>query len=179
MLAGSVTLNPPARSDLKAPAVTLGAAGVTDWRNNEKPKLNGAVLKLDANERSRSAALHGNRLVLGTDYFLRAYQAGQPLWKTDVPAAAWSVNISGDGRLAVAGLGDGTIRWFRMADGVEVLSLFAEPDGQHWVLWTPEGFFDHGQGGETLIGYNLNQVLQGRPKGAIVVKVEQIGRAHV
>jgi hypothetical protein len=174
VLAGTLTLNPPARTDLQAPATTLGAAKLTDWRNGEKPKLNGAVLKLDANEYSRSAALLGDRLVLGTDYFLRGYQAGQPVWKTDVPAAVWSVNVSGDGRLAIAGLGDGTIRWFRMADGVEVLSLFAEPDGQHWVLWTPEGFFDHGQGGEALIGYNLNQVAQGKPRGATLVKVEQL-----
>ena len=61
-----------------------------------------------------------------------------------------------------------------MSDGAEVLSLFAEPDEQHWVSWTPEGFFDHGPGGETLIGYHLNLVDQGRPKGAAFVAVEQV-----
>ena len=33
------------------------------------------------------------------------------------PGAAWAVNVSGDGRLAVAAFGDGTIRWYRMEDG--------------------------------------------------------------
>ena len=68
------------------------------------------------------------------------------------------VNLSADGRFALAGLGDGTIRWYRMSDGTEILSLFAAPDGKRWVAWTPEGFFDHSdEGGRELVGYALNR----------------------
>ena len=118
--------------------------------------------------------MRGDSVVLGTDYFLRAYKGGAATWRTAVPAPVWVVNLSADGRLAVAGLGDGTIRWYRLADGAEILSLFAAPDGKRWVAWTPEGFFDHGEGGEQLIGYHLNAVDQGRPKGAAFVRVEQL-----
>ena len=174
VIAGTLTLDPPPRADLAPPATGQGLSGLADWRNGDKPKLDRLPLPLDANELARSGAVRGDRAVLGTDYFLRAYQDGAATWRTAVPAPAWVVNISGDGRLAVAGLGDGTIRWYRMADGAELLSLFAEPDGKHWVLWTPEGFFDHGEGGDQLIGYHLNQLDQGRPKAAAFIRVEQL-----
>lgn len=66
-------------------------------------------------------------------------------------------NLSGDGRLVLAAFHDGTLRWYRRSDGAELLALFVHPDGQRWVLWTPEGFFHASPGGETLIGYHLNQ----------------------
>ena len=170
VLSGALDLDPKPQANMHAPA--LGA--FTDWRNGDKPKLNGHLLALDEHEKARSAAAAGDIGLLGTDFFLRAYRNGEALWRTAIPAAAWAVNISGDRRLAIAALGDGTIRWYRLADGVEILSLFAEPDGKHWVLWTPEGFFDHGEGGEQLIGYHLNQLDQGRPKGTAFVRVDQL-----
>ena len=174
ILAGTVEMNPPPRADMKAPATSDAGATVTDWRNGVKPKLDGHVLTLDANETARSAAVLADKALIGTDFFLRAYAGGQAAWRTAVPAPAWVVNLTADGRLAVAGLGDGTVRWYRMSDGAEILSAFAEPDGKHWVAWTPEGFFDHGEGGEQLIGYHLNRIADGRPKGADFVRVEQL-----
>jgi DNA-binding beta-propeller fold protein YncE len=174
ILAGTVELDPAARADMKEPVVSAAGKGFADWRNDGKPKLDGHLVSLDANETSRSAAVAGDAAVLGTDFFLRAYSGGQAVWRTAVPAPAWVVNISGDGRLAIAGLGDGTLRWYRMSDGAEILSVFAEPDGKHWVAWTQEGFFDHGEGGEQLIGYHLNRLDQGKPKGADFVRVDQL-----
>ncbi len=69
----------------------------------------------------------------------------------------WAVNLSGDGRLVIAAFGDGTVRWYRRTDGAALLALFVHPDGQRWVLLTPEGFFQASPGGESLIGYHLNQ----------------------
>jgi DNA-binding beta-propeller fold protein YncE len=174
VLEGTLTLDPKPRADMKPATVGTAASGFSDWRNGQKPKLNGHLLPLDANETARSAALRGDMAVLGTDFFLRAYKAGAAVWRAALPSPAWVVNIAADGRLAAAGLGDGTIRWYRMTDGAEILSLFAEPDGTHWVAWTPEGFFDHGKGGEQLIGYHLNQLAAGKPKGAAFVHVEQL-----
>ncbi|HUZ75783.1 MAG TPA: caspase family protein [Stellaceae bacterium] len=174
VLAGTMTLDPPARADLKPPATRDGASSLTDWRNTTKPRLDGHYLSLDPNEEARSAAVKGDWAVLGTDYFLRGYKGHDAAWRIAVPAPVWVVNISADGRFAVAGLGDGTIRWYRLSDGAEILNLFAEPDGTHWVLWTPEGFFDHGKGGDTLIGYQLNQVDKGQLKGSAFVRVEQL-----
>jgi WD40 repeat protein len=174
VLAGTLELDPKPRPDLTLAATSAAGQVLADWRNGDKPKLNGRALPLDDNEKSRSGAVLGDTVVLGTDYFLRAFKGGNATWRTAVPAPVWVVNLSSDGRLAVAGLGDGTIRWYRLVDGVEIMSLFAEPDGKHWVAWTPEGFFDHGEGGEQLIGYHLNVVDQGKPKGAAFVRVDQL-----
>jgi hypothetical protein len=81
------------------------------------------------------------------------------------------VNTSADGRFVVAALGDGTIRWYRTADGSEALALFVHADARRWVVWTPEGFFAASPDGESLMGYVLNQ---GRDKEAEFVSAAQL-----
>jgi len=58
------------------------------------------------------------------------------------------VNISSNGKLAVAAFGDGTIRWYRMSEGKELLALFPHGDRKRWVMWTPSGYYDTSPGGE-------------------------------
>jgi hypothetical protein len=96
--------------------------------------------------------------VLGSEWFLRHFNNdGSMLWEHRVPAAAWAVNISGDGRWVVAGLGDGSIRWLRLSDGVEQLGLFVHADRERWIVWTPAGYYDTSVGGENLVGWHLNR----------------------
>jgi hypothetical protein len=67
------------------------------------------------------------------------------------------VNQSPDGRLAVAALGDGTIRWYRLRDGKELLALFLTADAQRWVAFTPSGYYAASPGGEDLFGWRVNR----------------------
>lgn len=135
------------------------ALPVTDWKNTPQPKLSGRVLALERDEIARSLAIApgASRFLLGTDWYLRAFDSrGQELWKTPAPGTAWAVAVSGDGAKVVAALGDGTIRWYRMSDGVQILALFPLSDGVRWVAWTPSGYYDAGAGGDTLIGWHVN-----------------------
>jgi formylglycine-generating enzyme required for sulfatase activity/WD40 repeat protein len=91
-------------------------------------------------------------------------------WVTPLPGPAWITTISGDGRLAVAALGDGTIRWYRLSDGVEQLALLPHSDRRRWVVWTPEGFFAASEGGEQLVGWHVNQ---GASREARFYSIEQ------
>ena len=77
---------------------------------------------------------------------------------------AWAVTITPDGRTAIAGFGDGTLRWYRLEDGVELLAFFPHADGKRWVLWTPEGYYQASVGGEDLIGGHLNRGLDTAPE---------------
>ena len=97
--------------------------------------------------------------MLGTDWWLRLFdRAGRKVWQQPVPGVAWAVNISADGRLVVAGYGDGTIRWHRLSNGEEVLALFLHANRQRWIAWTPEGFYaTSGPDAEELVGYHLNR----------------------
>ncbi len=51
------------------------------------------------------------------------------------------------------------------------MGLFVDPEGQRWVLWTPEGFLDSATGGDALIGYHLNH---GPDQEGEFVRVEQL-----
>lgn len=135
---------------------------VRDWQNTTAPKLANIVLALEKNETSRSLAVAPGRqsFVLGTEWYLRRFgNRGELSWAVPLPGAAWAVNISGDGRLAVAALADGTIRWYRYSDGRPLLALFMDRDGHRWVMWTPEGPYDASPGGESLIGWHVNRGL--------------------
>lgn len=149
---GVVPLSPPRT---RAPGVK-----VTDWINSTEPKLNGDPLPLEQWEMSRSLAIapDGTHFLLGSGWSLRYYdRQGKTLWKIPIPGDAWAVNISGDGRLALAAFGDGTIRWYRLTDGEELLAFFPHNDGKRWVVWTPQGYYQASPGAEDLIGWHLNQ----------------------
>jgi WD40 repeat protein len=163
-----------AGSALQPPITSLPGITITGWENNTEPELNGARLVTAEYETSRSLAIssNGSRFLLGTSWYLRCYsRSGDQLWEKAVPASVWGVNIAPNGRVAVAAYGDGTIRWHRLSDGKELLAFFPHADRKRWVLWTPEGFFDHSPGGEELIGWHLNR---GKDKEAEFIPVGKL-----
>nr|VFJ61827.1 MAG: WD domain-containing protein, G-beta repeat-containing protein [Candidatus Kentron sp. DK] len=170
---------------LLPPRLTAPGLVVDGWKNQYQPELNGKRLKLRDYETAHSLAVtpDGERLLLGTDWRLRLFdKEGRQRWEKAVPGTAWGVNISGDGRLAVAAFHDGTLRWYRLEDGEPLLSLFVSVPGpgegeaeagngnankentqkdnankaNDWVLWSPSGYYDASPGGGRLIGWHLN-----------------------
>ena len=147
----------PSPSDWSFPDTT--SLKVDNWQSTFGARLDGKPLGLQKRERSYSLAIApgAKQLVLGAEWNLYSFDKdGKQLWKRAVPGAAWSVNISADGRIVVAALLDGTLRWYRIADGQELLRFFLHPDGERWVLWTPSGYYDASPGGESLIGWQVN-----------------------
>jgi len=147
------------------PSATAGGLAVTEWQNSHTPRINGQLLKLEPAETVHGVAVlpTGAAAVIGTDFFLR-YQSGTgQVWQVATPATVWAVNVSADGRVVVAGLGDGTVHWYDAGNGDELQALFVDPDSGRWVLWTPAGFFDHDHrsdgmpDGRSLIGYQFNE----------------------
>lgn len=140
-----------------APLLESASLKPTGWQNGREPRLNGRLIPLEDNEVARSVAVStGPVWLLGTDFYLRAYDGDRLLWKVALPATGWAVNLAPEAGVAVVGTGDGTIRWYGLRDGAERLALFAHVDGRRWIAWTPEGFFDHSTGGDRLFGYHLN-----------------------
>jgi outer membrane protein assembly factor BamB len=111
---------------LKFPIVSLQNGFLNSRHDDYCPTLDGKPIELDQFEMSRSLAIHpdSTRFVLGSAWSLRAFDAkGRLIWQRAAPDLAWAVNISGDGRLAIAAYDDGTIRWHRLDDGRELLAL--------------------------------------------------------
>lgn len=153
------TLLPGEQGNLNAPREPGWGSGLEGWKNGRNPQLNGRPLPLAQGEISRSVAFAGNgSFVLGSDWFVRGFDTGgRLLWERRTPATAWAVNVSGDGKWAIAGLADGSIRWYRMGDGQEQLALFPHLDRERWLVWTPPGYYDASVGGEALVGWQVNR----------------------
>jgi Caspase domain len=133
---------------------------VTDWKNTYQPKFAAKPISMEQYETSRSLAIRPDHkgFVLGTEYLLRAYDAdGKELWEQAGPSIAWGVNISADNRIIVVSYGDGTLRWVRLSDGVELLALFVNRKTKAWVAWTHSGYYMASPGGEDLIGWHVNR----------------------
>lgn len=157
MSRGEVKAGPAGLKSAKTPG---WSGGPSDWRNSTSPRLSGQPLPLRQNEMSRSVALAASsgRFVLGTDWNLRAFDgSGRQLWENRTPGSAWAVNITNDGRWVIAGLGDGTIRWYRLDNGQEQMALFTHADKERWILWTKSGYYDTSIGGEGLVGWHVNR----------------------
>jgi len=153
-LKAAVTLKKPSTDTLN----------ITDWRSSLAPKLAGKPLPIPQNERSRSLAIAPDKsgFALGTDWSVRYFRAsGEEIWNRSTSGIAWAMNTNG--KALVVAFGDGTIRWYRVSDGKEILAFFPHKDRKRWVLWTPSGHYDASPGGEDLIGWHVNN---GREKEA-------------
>jgi WD40 repeat protein len=155
-----IDIDPPADPSLLTPTTYAERLSVTNWQDSTAPAINGAPLKLTQYESSRSLAVvpGAENFVLGTDWSLRLFDRnGREVWPArSVPGTAFHVNVTAAGRLIVAAFSDGTIRWSRVSDGEEVLALFIHPDGNRWIAWTPQGYYDASLGADDLIGWHIN-----------------------
>jgi WD40 repeat protein len=143
---------------LLKPITKIDGLKITDWKSNYYPKVNGKTIELDG-EISRCLAISpdGQKFIIGTNGYLYLFDKnGDKIWAVMTPSSTWVVNISGNGKVAVAGFADGTIRWYRMEDGKELLAFFPHKDKKRWVIWTPKGYYDASPGGEDLIGWHIN-----------------------
>lgn len=133
---------------------------IVDWRDLPSPSLNGVQLVLDDYELARAVAVDSDhsRVVLGTEWALRAYDRGANLlWRTDVPGVVRSVAVAPNGQTAVATLSDGTVRWYRMEDGIEFLALFPHAGGEEWIAWNRDGYYVSSNLGDSYIGWHINR----------------------
>jgi hypothetical protein len=121
----------------------------------------------------------GRRLLVGSAWNLYAYDVPAPgryrlLWKRVGPDAAWAAEISEDGRLAVVVFHDGSIRWFRMEDGGELLAFLPLADRRNWVCWTPEGSYASTLGARGVLRWHCNVDEDPWGRMASAVRVDEI-----
>ena len=155
----SLKTYPALETGLSRPVTQTSGLDIADWQNTANPKLNGKPLKFWRDDFSRSLAISPEKdtFLIGSKLFLYLFdRKGNQKWVVRVPGEAYAVNISTDGRVAVAALGDGTVRWYRMKDGKELLAFFPHADKKRWVLWSPMGYYDASPGAEELIGWHVN-----------------------
>jgi WD40 repeat protein len=161
----SLILNAQPDTNLTSPDTT--SLNITGWENTYEPKLNGKALSLYQYELSHSLAIvhDKSKFLVGTSWYLCLFDKnGQQIWKVAAPSAAWGVNISGDGKKAVAAFGDGTIRWYNLDNGEELLAFFPHKDGKRWIAWTPSGYYmSSDDNADNLIGWHVNK---GKDKAA-------------
>jgi outer membrane protein assembly factor BamB len=172
--------DPP--SDRRTVGAKQTGIAVEGWNDGFSPTLDGEPIGLGKYEKSRSLAIYpnGERFVLGANWSLRAIDAkGEQLWTRATPSTVWAVNISGDGRLAVAAYGDGTIRWHRIDDGRELLALYVLADKQNWAAWTPEGFYGATSGAFSVLQWQVNRGLDAAADAVPVNTIPRLRRPDV
>ena len=156
---------PKADPTLAKAMTEASAFKITNWQHSNAPMIGNRKLRLDGEERTHSLAItpDGQSFLLGGDYWLRWFNnTGALIEKVAIPAAATGITVTRSGTTALVALTDGTLHWYNLAGGSKPLeeraSLFVHGDGQRWVAWTPEGFFDHAEnGGKDMVGYHFNK----------------------
>lgn len=159
LAARRLEMTPSGVTNLRPPIEKAPGISITGQPGTLSPELNGSLLRLRDGEPFTCFAIAPNeqQVLLGAGFSIYLFDKhGTKLWNVDAPAYTWAVNISGDGKFAVAAYGDGTIRWYRLTDGREQLAVFPHSDRRRWVAWTPEGYYDASPGAEELIGWHLN-----------------------
>lgn len=162
--------DPPQDYLTEPPRLKVGDQVVLNWQDRPDPQLGKLSLGLTQGDLAHSGALSadGRTLVIGGEHRLYLFRgAAEPVRRQSTEAPVWGVAVSGDDRIAVAALGDGTLRWYSLLPGQELSllgSLFVVPGTSTWVAWTPEGFFAHSSdGGQRLVGIHFNTTAAGNP----------------
>lgn len=126
-------------------------------------KINDQDVAVVKKERVHYAAIvpGGRSVIVGTDFYLIHFDnSGKVLWKKRVLATPWAVNVSANGKVVVAGHQDGTIRWYRVSDNMDLAAMYRvlRFDGPRkpWVAWTPHGYYTACPGADSLIGWHVN-----------------------
>jgi len=148
-------------SAYSAPINALNGTSITDWDQSFNPHINGKLTDfVKGYEICHSTDINsdGMLVILGTDENLYlADKNAKKIWSTPLPADAWAVNISGNDKTVAVALGDGTIRWYSMADGKELLTFYLNTDRKRWVLFSPSGYYDASPGAEDFLGWHINK----------------------
>lgn len=162
--------NGVAPDDGHRPSDARGGTKVVDWYDSLRPRINGQTLKAAGGavamfERERSlsvdVSVDGKSVLLGTDYFLRLFdKGGREQARHRLSTPAWAVALAPRGDVAVAALGDGTVRWYALTKGLELEELaaaFLHVDRRRWAAWSADGRFAHSDyGGASMVGYEFN-----------------------
>lgn len=162
---------------LAPPLLTAAEFKIAVSADGFSVKVNGHEVKLDDYERLRSHAIaHDRRFVLlGTEWALRLVErSGKEGWQVRLPAVAWALNVTRNGRLALAALSDGTLRWYRISDGRQMLAYFPHRNGGDWIAWTPEGYYKSSLRGDNHVGWHLNRGREASPDFHRAVQFERM-----
>ncbi len=160
LLGGDQDLSAAPSRAVSPPLLESPEIRIENWKNSFSPTINGKRPELDDYEQSRSYAIAPDHktLLLGTEWALRLLDSRtNAIWSIKLPAVAWAVNITQNGKLAVAALSDGTIRWYRMNDGAEMLAFFPHNNGKDWIGWVPDGYYMSSVYGDNFVGWHLNR----------------------
>ncbi len=154
------------------------------------PSLNGEPLPIGTGERASSVAIHPNddKFILGTGAELYSFRDNRELsWRRFVPNRVGALAITGNGQLIVAALADGSIRWYRYADGFELLAFMPlhersenfdeilSLDKMKWVVWTPDGFYAASPGTDDVLKWLVDR---GPNAAGLTVPVSAIPRQN-
>ena len=156
----------PRQAGLAKWAEKSGSAAVRDWRESKTPVLKMprdtlVPLVLTHNETCHAVDVDRAHVLLGADFNLYRFRSadGAPAAHRPIADGAYRVKQSPDGRLAVAALLDGTVRWFKLDNELrELLSVFVTDEPlPRWVAFTPDGYYAAGAGADDLIGWHIDR----------------------
>jgi Caspase domain/WD domain, G-beta repeat/WD40-like Beta Propeller Repeat len=128
--------------------------------SREELHVNGQLIPLLPEERvlDHVVATDDSVAYVGTAWFVRKIgKDSGSRWMTPISAETEALALSEDGQWIVVALTDGTIRWLRADDGIEVYALLALRNGLDWAAWIPPGYYVSSTAGDNLIGWHLNR----------------------
>lgn len=158
---GLFSQHKPKDKEFYSPITEHKNVEVLNWHNSDYPIVNGTPLRLGNHETSRALSFvpGTNLFYIGSDWSIRLFDinGGKPKAKIKTPGKVQSLVVPNDKEMVIAGLDDGTIRWFRLKTDTlqEILTFLPQKDGR-WIIWTPEGYYRASVGGADLVGWHRN-----------------------
>jgi hypothetical protein len=115
-----------------------------------EPRQDGRILSY--------ALLGENRIGVGSDYSFKIYDR-QGKFLSELKGQngeIWDMISTSDNRYVIAACGDQTLSLWNIESGEKLVSLFISENNE-WIVWTPQGYYDASAGGETFLGWQVDE----------------------
>ena len=127
--------------------------------------ISGSTIPLAEYEIANDVYLQSDEIVLvGTEFGLVKYKNAVEVGRVNTVSHVEAINMSGNKKMVVILLADGTVRWYSAETLEPILALFTDidgtEDGLEWVAWTNENYYISSTYGDSLIGWQLNNGIE-------------------
>ena len=132
------------------------SADLGNWNLRCEPGREFSNLTLRGPDKVIYSAQSGSMQIVANQWNLFGFDScGMQLWRTALPARACAITLVPKVPALVVALADGTIRWFDLKNGKEVVSLYIKKDLREWALWSPDGLWEVSKSGYDLLKWKI------------------------
>ena len=119
---------------------------ISNWQNQYIPLLNDTPIKIKGKSLALSVSEDESEFFLISDKERILFtMTGNPIWNKPETHSATNAVITKNKKYIIVKYINDVIKWYDFKNGENIFSLYIDTESLQWIIWTPDGYFDHSE----------------------------------